>query len=61
MLEEKEGYMKLLFDQFREQEANIRQGKKVSHCDVETALLEKMGYLSSSIQEIKGMSTGHQL
>lgn len=46
--------MKTLFEQFREQEAKLRQARKVSHSEVEAALLGKMSYLNVSIQEIKG-------
>jgi len=55
LLEEKEGYLQTLFEQVREQEANLRQARKVSRTEVEAALLEKMDYLNSSMQEIKGI------
>ena len=46
--------MKTLFEQFKEHEAKLQQARKVSHTEVEAALLGKMSYLHSSILEIKG-------
>ena len=55
LLAEKEQYMKTLFDQVKEAEAKLNEAKKVARCDVENALLEKLNYVHTSHQEIKGI------
>ena len=55
LLEEKDDHLKTLFEQFKEHEAKLCRARKVTHTEVEAALLGKMSYFNSSIQEIKGM------
>ena len=46
--------MKTLFDQVKEEEAKLCEAKKVARSDVENSLLEKLNYVHTSHQEIKG-------
>ena len=55
LLAEKEQYMTTLFDQMKEEEAKVCEARKVTRSDVENALFEKLNYVHTSHQEIKGM------